>query len=125
MDIVRYILKNHQSDEEKILYLRPDNEKDRTHFTDSETGVELEMVDSMALLEWFANNYKSFGTTLEIITDRSQEGAQFCRGFGGIGGLLRYQVDFQDLEQFDDRPHAPAAAARPGRPPPQTVVAPM
>lgn len=26
------------------------------------------------------------GATLEIITDRSQEGAQFVRGFGGIGG---------------------------------------
>ena len=51
-----------------------------------QTGVELELVDSMALLEWFANNYKSFGATLEIITDKSQEGAQFVKGFGGIGG---------------------------------------
>jgi len=101
MDIVRYVLKNHQSEEEKILYLKPEQEKDRTYFTDSESGVELEMVDSMALLEWFANNYKSFGATLEIITDRSQEGAQFVRGFGGIGGILRYQVDFQVLENLD------------------------
>ena len=43
-------------------------------------------MDSMPLLEWFANHYKDFGATLEIITDRSQEGAQFVRGFGGIGG---------------------------------------
>lgn len=101
MDIVRYVLKNHQSEEEKVLYLKPEQEKDRTYFTDAETGVELEMVDSMALLEWFANNYKSFGATLEIITDRSQEGAQFVRGFGGIGGILRYQVDFQSLENLE------------------------
>lgn len=40
----------------------------------------------MPLLEWFANNYKNFGATLEIVTDRSQEGAQFVKGFGGIGG---------------------------------------
>ena len=26
------------------------------------------------------------GAALEIVTDRSQEGSQFCRGFGGIGG---------------------------------------
>ena len=26
------------------------------------------------------------GACLEIITDRSQEGAQFVKGFGGIGG---------------------------------------
>ena len=48
----------------------------------------MELVDSMALLEWFANNYKVFGATLEIITDRSQEGAQFVKGFGGIGGKI-------------------------------------
>lgn len=51
-----------------------------------QTGVELELMDSMPLLEWLANNYKSFGATLEIITDRSQEGSQYVRGFGGIGG---------------------------------------
>lgn len=55
-----------------------------------QTGVDLEVVDSMPLLEWFANHYKDFGATLEIITDRSQEGAQFVRGFGGIGGTLIY-----------------------------------
>ena len=42
----------------------------------------------MSLLEWLANSYKGFGAGLEIITDRSQEGAQFVRGFGGIGGRL-------------------------------------
>jgi len=52
----------------------------------TQTGVELELVESLPLLEWLANNYKSFGATLEIITDKSQEGAQFVRGFGGIGG---------------------------------------
>jgi len=46
------------------------------------------LVESIALLEWLANNYKGFGATLEIITDKSQEGAQFVRGFGGIGGKL-------------------------------------
>ena len=51
-----------------------------------QSGVELELVECQPLLEWLANNYKSFGATLEIITDKSQEGSQFVRGFGGIGG---------------------------------------
>jgi peptide chain release factor subunit 1 len=102
LDIIRYTLKNHQTEDEKILFLKPEQEKDKTYFTDKETGVELELVESMPLLEWFANNYKTFGATLEIITDRSQEGAQFVKGFGGIGGILRYQVDFQGLEPLDD-----------------------
>jgi peptide chain release factor subunit 1 len=102
LDIQRYTLKNHSQDDEKVLFLKPEQEKDKTYFVDKDTGVELELVDSMALLEWFANNYKVFGSTLEIITDRSQEGAQFVKGFGGIGGILRYQVDFQSMEPFDD-----------------------
>lgn len=51
-----------------------------------QSGVEMELVESQPLLEWLANNYKMFGATLEIITDKSQEGSQFVRGFGGIGG---------------------------------------
>jgi peptide chain release factor subunit 1 len=36
------------------------------------------------------------------VTNRSQEGAQFVKGFGGIGGLLRYKVDFTNLGSADD-----------------------
>jgi peptide chain release factor subunit 1 len=52
-----------------------------------QTGIELELIESIALLEWLANSYKGYGAILEIITDKSQEGAQFVRGFGGIGGM--------------------------------------
>lgn len=31
--------------------------------------------------------------TLEIVTDKSQ-GSKFVKGFGRIGGILRYPVDF-------------------------------
>jgi len=101
LDIQRYVLKNHAMGEEKILHLTPEQEKDKSHFSDKETGVELELVECTPFLEWIANNYKTFGATLEIITDKSQEGSQFVRGFGGIGGLLRYKVDFQSF-QLDD-----------------------
>ncbi|XP_065184447.1 eukaryotic peptide chain release factor subunit 1 [Sycon ciliatum] len=101
LDVTRFSLINHSTEEERILHLSPDQEKDKTQFVDKETGVELELQEKMPLLEWLANNYKKFGTTLEIITDRSQEGSQFCRGFGGIGGILRYRVDFQSMETDD------------------------
>jgi peptide chain release factor subunit 1 len=54
------------------------------------------------LVEWFANNYERFGATLEFVTNRSQEGTQFVRGFGGVGGILRWKVDFAEMdhEQF-------------------------
>uniref|UniRef100_A0A1A9WBN9 Eukaryotic peptide chain release factor subunit 1 n=1 Tax=Glossina brevipalpis TaxID=37001 RepID=A0A1A9WBN9_9MUSC len=99
LDIQRYVLKNHaNSTSTTVLHLTPEQEKDKTHFTDKETGVEMELIESQPLLEWLANNYKSFGATLEIITDKSQEGSQFVRGFGGIGGILRYKVDFQSMQ---------------------------
>merc|ERR1712038_1850241 len=102
LDIQRVTLKNHASGEEKILFLNSEQEKDKTHFMDQETGVELELEENMPLLEWLANNYKKFGAALEIITDRSQEGSQYVRGFGGIGGMLRYLVDFQSLQSYDE-----------------------
>lgn len=41
-----------------------------------------------------------------LLQRRSQEGSQFVKGFGGIGGLLRYKVDFAEiadaLEQADE-----------------------
>eukprot|EP00036_Acanthoecidae_sp_10tr_P010601 CAMPEP_0182925252 /NCGR_PEP_ID=MMETSP0105_2-20130417/8800_1 /TAXON_ID=81532 ORGANISM="Acanthoeca-like sp., Strain 10tr" /NCGR_SAMPLE_ID=MMETSP0105_2 /ASSEMBLY_ACC=CAM_ASM_000205 /LENGTH=446 /DNA_ID=CAMNT_0025063089 /DNA_START=1 /DNA_END=1341 /DNA_ORIENTATION=+ len=81
-----------------ILYLRPDEEKEKGHAVDPDTGVELELVEKVLLSEWLANHYKDFGSNLEIISDRSQEGSQFCSGFGGIGGMLRYRVDFAALD---------------------------
>lgn len=97
-DINRFTLRNHSTDEEIVLHLNSAQEHDKSFFVDKETGVELELVDRLPLLEWLANNYKTFGATLEIVTDRSQEGSQFCKGFGGIGGILRYKVDFQSME---------------------------
>ena len=58
--------------------------------------------DKLQLVEWFASNYRNYGATLEFVTNRSQEGCQFVKGFGGIGGILRYKVDFQELEYDSD-----------------------
>jgi peptide chain release factor subunit 1 len=87
LDIIRYLLKG-QAGEQKILFLKPDQAKDKSHFMNKETGTEYEIEEQMPLLEWFANNYKNFGTNLQIVTDKSQEGSQFCKGFGGIGGTI-------------------------------------
>ena len=64
------------------------------------TGVEYEVLDNTQLTEWFLEFYKKYVTHLEIITDKSSEGAQFVKGFGGVGGILRYKVDinYEDVE---------------------------
>merc|ERR1712226_1187462 len=112
LDIKRYEFRNPNSEAEEVKYLRPDQEKDRTFFIDKSSGVDLETVKTEPFIDWLVDtkadtdqpNYKQYGTTLEIVTDRSQEGSQFVKGFGGIGGLLRYQVDFaaQEADFSDD-----------------------
>lgn len=102
LDIVRYKLRNSHTEEEKEIYLNKEQEQDQTNFMDPSTNTELEIVEKILLVEWFATNYKKFGTTLEFVTNRSPEGSQFCKGFGGIGGMLRWQVDFTEYHIDDD-----------------------
>lgn len=89
--------------EEIVIHVNKEQEKDREKFVDKSTGTEMEqIIEPQSLLEWFAEKYKEFGAALEFVTNKSQEGAQFVKGFGGIGGLLRYKVDFTNLASVDD-----------------------
>ena len=88
LDVQRYILVNNQTGDTQEKILTAEQENDSSHFYEKDTNVELEVQEKTTLLEWLANEYKSFGCQLEFVTNRSQEGSQFCRGFGGIGGLL-------------------------------------
>lgn len=104
LDIDRITLRNHVLGEDKITHLSKEQQANEQHLHDASTGTELEVTNKIPLVEFLANNYKSFGTTLEFVTNRSQEGAQFCRGFGGIGGILRWRVDFLEMDMADDNP---------------------
>ena len=112
LDVNRYRMRAPDDpDTEEVIYLTPEQEKDKSNFVHKATGQDFEIIEMQPMLEWLDNNYKTFGTTLEIVTNRSQEGSQFVRGFGGIGGILRYLVNLQDLagdefygddEDYDD-----------------------
>jgi peptide chain release factor subunit 1 len=47
-------------------------------------------------------NYKKFGINIDFITDKSSDGFQFVKGFGGIGGFLRYKLELDDLIGAND-----------------------
>lgn len=102
LEVSRYVLRNQTTGEEKVVHLSKEDEKNDDNFRDPETGAELETIEKEALVEWFANNFKQFGCNLEFVTDRSGEGTQFVKGFGGIGGILRWKVDFVELSNFED-----------------------
>ncbi|MCJ1463401.1 Polypeptide release factor (eRF1) in translation termination [Pseudocyphellaria aurata] len=101
LDITRWVLKSSDGSE-IILHTSKAQEVDREMFMDKETGQEMEVVDQSAFLEWLAEKYKDFGAALEFVSDRSSEGNQFVKGFGGIGAMLRYKVNFEQLADFED-----------------------
>lgn len=105
LEHTRHVLRDSEGREHVILLNKEqEQEEDRSRFIDKATGAEMEEVEEpQPLLEWIAENYKQFGTNLEFVTDRSQEGMQFCKGFGGIGGILRYKVAFEDLAMYDEQ----------------------
>ena len=72
-----------------------------------DSDVEYEIVENISLSEWLLDNYKKYVSKLEIVTDKTSEGNQFVKGFGGIGGILRYKLEqnFEDIEEnysFDE-----------------------
>jgi peptide chain release factor subunit 1 len=106
LDVNRYVVKNAVTSEILIKHLTKEQELDQSNFRDPGSGAELEVQEKQSLLEWFANEYKRFGCTLEFVTNKSQEGSQFCRGFGGIGGILRYQLDMRTFDDLSDNDEA-------------------
>jgi len=110
LEINRFVLRNSSTSEETVVHLNKEQEANENFFHDKETGVELEVVEKESLVEWMAENYKQYGCNLEFVTDRSSEGTQFVKGFGGIGAILRWKVDFVELNHYEEAAAADAAA---------------
>ena len=100
LDIVRHCLKS-ASGEEKTVYSKQSETLPKEKLLDS-SGASMEIKDQGLLLDWLVDNYKKFGSNIEIVTDNSQEGTQFCKGFGGIGGILRYECNLSHDEALID-----------------------
>lgn len=104
LEVSRWRLKD-SAGAEVILNTTKEQEMnpDRSKFMDKETGQEMEVISKDSFLEWLAETYKEFGASLEFVSDRSSEGNQFVKGFGGIGALLRYKLNFEQLaDEFSD-----------------------
>ncbi|CCK72563.1 translation termination factor eRF1 KNAG_0K01990 [Huiozyma naganishii CBS 8797] len=99
---MRYVYKDSE-DKEVLKFVKPDaKDVEKSYAIDKATGKEMDLVSEQPLVEWIAENYKNFGATLEFVTDRSSEGSQFVTGFGGIGAILRYKVNFEQLQEDSD-----------------------
>ncbi len=62
------------------------------HSTPEKIGALVDVEWHQPLLEWLVERHESLGIQLELVSDRSQEGNQLVAGFGGVVGVLRYEV---------------------------------
>jgi peptide chain release factor subunit 1 len=85
------IIRNRETKEESMIL--PKETVDDSKF---------DLVEQIPFIDWIANHYTKFGTKLEFITDGSHEGSQFVKGFSGVGGLLRWKIDFEEDYQLEN-----------------------
>ncbi|KAL6869526.1 translation termination factor eRF1 [Amphichorda felina] len=131
LEITRWALRDSEGSEHHIYLSKDQEAANRDKFIDKATGQEMEIISQDSFLEWIAEHYKDYGTTLEFVSDRSTEGNQFVKGFGGVGGILRYKVNFEQLadasdddEYYDDQPSAHVDYDTPQAAPRQSDAAP-
>lgn len=98
LKLTRFELMHPISKQRHTVYLDEKQSQNSNFFVCPTTHVSYDVVAEDEVVEWFTENYRNFGCTLEIISSSSEEGSQFCRGFGGIGAILRYEVNFHALE---------------------------
>eukprot|EP00697_Spironema_sp_BW2_P010968 gnl/Spiro4/26518_TR13197_c0_g1_i2.p1 gnl/Spiro4/26518_TR13197_c0_g1~~gnl/Spiro4/26518_TR13197_c0_g1_i2.p1 ORF type:complete len:473 (-),score=143.80 gnl/Spiro4/26518_TR13197_c0_g1_i2:144-1508(-) len=96
----RFVVRAPSTQSERVLILSGEQARDPNNFIVD--GENAEVLDNVPLVDFLALHYKRYGAVLEFVTNRSQEGSQFVRGLGGIGGLLRYQVDFLTMDVNDE-----------------------
>jgi peptide chain release factor subunit 1 len=98
LETIRTTLKDPAKEGDTIvLYMKKDTlSGDAKTYKDPKTGTEFQVAEVMPLTEWLIQNYRKFGSKVQFVTDKSQEGFQFVKGFGGCGGFLRYSNNFLD-----------------------------
>ncbi|CCW60922.1 unnamed protein product [Phytomonas sp. EM1] len=105
LEMNRFVVtKNKGSDNEEVeVHLLTQKEANEKNIHAHEAGKTQNEISSEDFVEWLTLNYQKFGCTLELISNRSQEGTQFVRGFGGIGAVLRYKIDVMALRDHEKK----------------------
>ena len=63
---------------------------------------DIHETEEKTLVEWFIENHTNYGCSLALVSDKSEPGNQFCKGFGGVGGILRYPVVLDNEVSSED-----------------------
>jgi len=98
LEYIRVTLKDPASEGSPLIkYMKKEAlAADAKLYKDAKTNIDYTVIEVAPLNEWLIENYKKFGARLQFISDKSQEGFQFAKGFGGCGGFLRYSANLME-----------------------------
>jgi len=100
LDLIRCTLVSKTTGENKVIITKKDQEL--CSVASMASADQYEITESVPLVDWLAEHYNQFGIQLELVQDTTAEGSQFCKGFGGLGGILRYAVEFESIDDNSD-----------------------
>ena len=98
LDVYRCTMKDADGNE-TVQYFTEHQLDSKEHLSDKSAQ---EMSEKILLTDWMAENHETRGVKLEFVSDKSPEGAQFVKGLGGIGALLRFQMCFEVYNENED-----------------------
>ena len=101
-EMIRVTLENSSTKKEYIKILEKNHANDSKFLKILENKTDCLIVKKELLSEWVVDNRKNFGATLFFVSDKTPEGNQFKKGFGGIGGILRYNLKIENLSEISD-----------------------
>ncbi|KAL4487798.1 hypothetical protein ABPG73_005058 [Tetrahymena malaccensis] len=105
-ELQRVVVYNLKTQEETIQYLMPSQVKvlqdSISKSSDKEANSkksQIQLYSQENFNEWIVENISQFSKDLEIIfvSDKTQQGVQFSKGFQGVGGYLKYSLDYSSL----------------------------
>jgi len=76
----RLEMRDPSTDENIIKFFTKEQLQDDNNLK-TKDGTPYDITDRIDLVEWLATNYTNYGANLDFVTDRSQEGMQFVKGF--------------------------------------------
>jgi peptide chain release factor subunit 1 len=113
LSVVRYTLQHTLTGQTEIVHYSPKKsgrsavtepsvrEVIDSHRTTMADPLQWSVVEQVPLVDWLAEHYREFGAQLSFVSGNSELGNQFVQSFGGLGAILRYQIDFEALATPD------------------------
>ena len=69
----------------------------------TQVPTSVTIVNEQPLSEWLVDNAPNMGVTnVELVSDSTAEGHQFCIGFGGIGAITRWKLEGDEYDADAD-----------------------